>query len=70
MQMFDTYNLLCFVPNDEYCTRTLEYRIHAVQAIIPVSFFCSLALALLASTILEWNPWPKSFIEKRSFKCI
>ena len=70
MQIFDSYSLLCFVPNDEYCTRTSEYRIHAVQTIITVSFFCSLALALLANTILEWNPWPKSFIEERSCKCI
>ena len=59
LQMFNTYSLLCFVPNEEYCTPTSEYRIHAVQTILTVSFYCSLALSLLTSTILDWNPWPK-----------
>ena len=64
LQMFDTYSLLCFVPNEEYCTPTSEYRIHAVQTILTVSFYCSLALSLLSSTILDWNPWPKVLTEK------
>ena len=69
MQIFDTYSLLCFFPNEAYCTPTSEYRIHAIQSILTVSFYCSLALSLLASTILEWNPWPKSFTEERYCKC-
>ena len=64
VQMFDTYSLLCFVPNEEYCTSTSEYRIHAVQTILTVSFYCSLALSLLANTILDWNPWPNKHSTK------
>ena len=63
VQMFDTYSLLCFVPNQEYCSATSEYRIHAVQTILTVSFYCSLALSLLANTILDWNPWPRKLTQ-------
>ena len=69
IQMFDTYAVLCFFPNEAYCTPTSEYRIHAIQSILTVSFYCSLALSLLASSVLEWKPWPKKFTNQRLCPC-
>ena len=70
LQMFDTYAFLCFASNEAFCTPTSEYRIHAFQTMITIGFYCSLALSLLASTILEWKPWPKKFTDQRSCPCV
>ena len=62
LQVFDTYALLCFSPENEYCNTTSEYEIHVAQAAITISFLFSIALAQLTSTLLEWNPgklWSK-----------
>jgi len=59
LQIFDTYSLLCFSP-DPYCSNTTEYKLHLAQAAITMLFYCSLALSQLASTMLIWNPWPKT----------
>ena len=58
LQMFDTYALFCLGASD-YCSNTSKYKLHVVQVIITFSFYCSLGLSLLTSTMLLWNPWPK-----------
>lgn len=57
LQIFDSYSFLCFSP-DPYCSHTTEYELHLVQTGITLSFYCSLVVAHLASTMLSWNPWP------------
>ena len=59
LQIFDTYSFLCFSP-DLYCSHTTEYKQHVVQAAITLFFYCSLVISHLTSTLLIWNPWPKS----------
>ena len=59
LQIFDTYSFLCFSP-DSYCSHTTEYKQHVVQAAITLFFYCSLVISHLTSTLLIWNPWPKS----------
>ena len=57
LQIFDSYSFLCFSP-DPYCSHTTEYELHLLQTGITLSFYCSLVIAHLASTMLLWNPWP------------
>ena len=57
LQIFDTYSLLCFSPS--LCSNSSEYKLHLAQAAITLLFYCCLALSQLASTMLNWNPWPK-----------
>ena len=58
LQIFDTYSLLCFSPRS-LCSDSSEYKLHLAQAAITLLFYCCLALSQLASTMLNWNPWPK-----------
>lgn len=55
LQVFDTYALLCFSPNGEYCRKASEYEIHLTQAAITISFYFCIAAAQLANTLLEWE---------------
>ena len=58
LQTFDTYSLLCFSPR-LLCSHSSEYKLHLAQAAITLLFYCTLALSQLASTMLNWHPWPK-----------
>ena len=58
LQVFDTYSLLCFNPQ-WFCSDKTEYDLHLSQALITLLFYCCLAMSQLASTMLNWNPWPK-----------
>ena len=55
IQVFDTYALLCFSPDGEYCETASEYKIHLAQAAITISFYFCIALAQLTSALLEWD---------------
>lgn len=55
LQVFDTYAFLCFSPNVNYCRTASEYEIHLAQAAITMSFYFSIAVAQLASTLLQWD---------------
>ena len=55
LQVFDTYALLCFIPN-LYCeTASDEYKIHLAQVAITISFYFCIAAAQLTSVLLEWD---------------
>ena len=54
LQVFDTYALLCFIP-DLYCATASEYKIHLSQVAITISFYFCIALAQLTSVLLEWD---------------
>ena len=54
LQVFDTYALLCFIP-DLYCKTASEYKIHLAQVAITISFYFCIALAQLTSALLEWD---------------
>ena len=58
LQIFNTYSLLCFSPN-LFCETSTDNKIHLAQAAISILFYFSLALSQLASTMLNWNPWPQ-----------
>lgn len=63
LQVFDTYALLCFSPNGQYCSDASEYKIHVAQAAITISFLLSIGLAQLTTALLEWNPVNSERIE-------
>ena len=62
LQLFDSYSLLCFFSPMYLCgsSSTVAYEIHLAQAAITLLFYCCLALSLLASLMITWNPWPKA----------
>jgi len=55
LQVFDTYALLCFLPNGEYCRTATEYKINVALAAITMSFLFCIVLAQLTSALLEWD---------------
>ena len=59
LQIFDTYALLCFLPDGSFCEDQSEYRIHLVQGAITLSFYVCIAVAQIASILLEWDPLAK-----------
>ena len=61
LQLLDSYSLLCFFSPMYFCgsSSSVAYELSLAQAAITLLFYCCLALTQLASTMLNWSPWPK-----------